>query len=344
MNTEIFHIQDIEQDKAQLEKAAGILKRGGLVAIPTETVYGLAADCLNEQAVANIFAAKGRPGDNPLIVHLADVADAVRYAKNIPDSFYRLAEKFCPGPLTMIVPKQDIVPQAAAGGLDTIALRFPAHPVARELIRLSGCGLAAPSANRSGSPSPTTARHCIEDMFGRIDAIVDGGSCPIGVESTVVSLVDGKVRLLRPGAVTPGQLEEVVGAVEIDPAVTHRLEEGAKAASPGMKYKHYAPAAKIIIVNGEEDAYREFVNSAQGEGIFALCFEEDVSWLTKPYVVMGKETDQLSQAQGLFACLRKLDELGAKLAYARCPAQTGVGLAVYNRLLRAAAFETVTLP
>lgn len=343
MNTEIFQIKDLRKDKDKLEKAAKILKRGGLVAIPTETVYGLAADCLNQQAVAGIFAAKGRPGDNPLIVHLADIADACRYAGQLPDSFYRLAERFCPGPLTMIVPKGDCVPFITSGGLDTVALRFPAHPVARELIRLSGCGLAAPSANRSGSPSPTTAQHCIQDMSGRIDAVVDGGNCPIGVESTVVSLVGDKVRLLRPGAVTPQQLAEVVGEVEIDPAVTRQLEKDVQAASPGMKYKHYAPSAKVVIVQGSPEEYRRFVNDAEGKGVVALCFAEDAPFLSKPCVVMGREGDELSQAQGLFACLRRLDELGARLAYARCPSREGMGLAVYNRLLRAAAFETVTL-
>ena len=343
MNTEIFEIQDIHRDRDKLEKAAEILKRGGLVAIPTETVYGLAADCLNQQAVSRIFEAKGRPSDNPLIVHLADTSDAPRYARQLPDSFYKLAERFCPGPLTMIVPKRDCVPLVTSGGLDTVALRFPAHPVARELIRLSGCGLAAPSANRSGSPSPTTAQHCIQDMDSRIDAIVDGGSCPIGVESTVVSLMGDKVRLLRPGAVTPQQLAEVVGEVEIDPAVTHQLEQEAQAASPGMKYKHYAPSAKVVILQGSPEKYRQFVNDAQGEGVFALCFAEDTPFLTKPYVVMGREGDELSQAQGLFACLRRLDELGARVAYARCPSQEGMGLAVYNRLLRAAGFETVML-
>lgn len=341
MQTQIFKITDLEADKDKLKKAADILANGGLVAIPTETVYGLAADCLNEEAVKAIFQAKGRPSDNPLIVHLADVKDAEKYASELPETFYKLAERFCPGPLTMIVPKKECVPTATSGGLDTVALRFPSHPVAREIIRLCGKGLAAPSANRSGSPSPTEAEHCINDMFGRIDAVVDGGSCTIGVESTVVSLVGGKVRVLRPGAVTPEQIAEVTGEAEVDRAVTNKMNDNEQAASPGMKYKHYAPSCKVVIVCADDDGYRRFINEKAEDNAYALCFEEDTAHINKHYVVLGREEDELSQAQALFASLRKLDELGAEIAYARCPSQEGVGLAVYNRLLRAAAFRTI---
>ncbi|MEG2038685.1 MAG: L-threonylcarbamoyladenylate synthase [Oscillospiraceae bacterium] len=343
LNTKLIKINNITEQKNELLCVAEILKSGGLVAIPTETVYGLAADCLNPVAVENIFKAKGRPNDNPLIVHLAEIEDVTNYAVNIPSNFYKLAAKFCPGPLTMILPKHTRVPLVTSGGLDTIAIRFPSHPVAREIIRLTGVGLAAPSANRSGSPSPTTAKHCIDDLLGRVDAIVDAGCCDIGVESTVVSLAGNCVRLLRPGAVTAEQLSEVVGKVEIDSAVTGNLAEGTVASSPGMKYKHYSPKAKIVIVSGDRKAYCDFVNSHKDEGVYALCFTEDLPYIDKPTVVMGGEKDDLSQAQGLFAALRKLDELGAKTAYARCPSCAGVGLAVYNRLLRAAAFDIIEL-
>ena len=324
-----------------IEEAARLLASGRLVAIPTETVYGLAANALDGDAVTSIFAAKERPADNPLIVHIADERDWAPLVTHIPDNAKKLAEAYWPGPLTIILPAADCVPSVVTGGLTTVAVRFPDHPVAQAVILASGCPLAAPSANRSGSPSPTNAARVAEDMNGRIAAILDGGDCAVGVESTVVDLCHTPPRLLRPGGITPAMLEEVVGPIEIDPAVTNALLEGAVAASPGMKYKHYAPRAEIHIIKGTPTAYAAYVNSHAAPGVVALCFEEDKDALSVPYVTYGSRADAMTQARQLFDALRQLDERGAHTVYATCPTPTGVGLAVYNRLLRAAAFRVI---
>ncbi len=326
-----------------LRVAAALLSSGQTVAIPTETVYGLAADARNGEAVARIFKAKGRPGDNPLIVHIAHVDELSSLVSHIPSVAQALADAYWPGPLTMIFPKAATVPCEVTAGLDTVAVRMPSHPVARRLIELSGCPLAAPSANRSGSPSPTDARRVEQDMDGRIAAIVDGGACEVGVESTVISVVGDVVRLLRPGAVTVEMLEEVVGTVEVDEAVTAPLRDGATAASPGMKYKHYAPTARVILVRGDAEAYCRYVNEHAENGVMALCFDGEETGLAVPYLTYGRRDDPAAQAQQVFEALRLLDERGATLAYTACPSPTGIGLAVYNRLLRAAGFEVVTL-
>ena len=323
-----------------IDEAARLLAEGHPVAIPTETVYGLAADARNPRAVAAVFTAKGRPMDNPLIVHIGDLNDWAPLVTHIPENAAKLAEAYWPGPLTIILPASERIPKEVTGGLDTVAVRFPAHPIAQALILQSGCPLAAPSANRSGSPSPTNAHRVWEDMDGRIPAIVDGGNCDVGVESTVVDLCHNPPRLLRPGGITPQMLEDVVGPIEIDPAVTHELAVGAIAASPGMKYKHYAPKAEVHIIKGSPTAYAKYVNARKGRGVFALCFEEDA--VNVPAVTYGRRDDPLSQARELFDALRQLDELGATTVYAACPDQSGVGLAVYNRLLRAAAFRVHT--
>lgn len=324
-----------------IDRAARLLREGRLVAIPTETVYGLAVNALDETAVASVFEAKGRPMDNPLIVHIGDMADWAPLVTHIPDNAQKLADAYWPGPLTIILPAAPHIPKETTGGLSTVAVRFPSHPVAQAVILHAGCPLAAPSANRSGSPSPTNAARVAEDMNGRIAAILDGGDCAFGVESTVVDLCHTPPRLLRPGGITPEMLEDVVGHIEIDPAVTHALEQGTVAASPGMKYKHYAPRAEVHIVKGSPKAYSDYVNTHAADGVFALCFEEDVSSLSVPYITYGKRADSLSQAQTLFDSLRRLDEQGAKIVYATCPDLSGVGLAVYNRLLRAAAFRVI---
>ena len=334
------HFTDREDD---LVAAAALLRDGELVAIPTETVYGLAADARNGRAVASIFAAKGRPADNPLIVHVADKAELRTLVASVPPVADALAEAYWPGPLTMIFPKADGVPNEVTAGLDTVAVRMPSHPVARRLIELSGCPLAAPSANRSGSPSPTDAHRVAEDMDGRIAAIVDGGACAVGVESTVISVCGDRVRLLRPGAVTVEMLEAVVGTVEIDEAVLKPLSEGATAASPGMKYKHYAPKARVVLVRGDAKAYCDYVNANAEDGVMALCFDGEEQGLTVPYVTYGRRDDAVTQAQQVFEALRLLDERRATLAYTACPSPEGIGLAVYNRLLRAAGFEVVVL-
>ncbi len=333
----------LSTESADLQRAADLLRAGELVAIPTETVYGLAADALNGTAVASIFAAKGRPADNPLIVHIAELSQWEDLVSHIPPQALALAKAFWPGPLTMVLPKADCIPVEVSAGLSTVAVRMPSHPVARKLITLSGCPLAAPSANRSGIPSPTEARRVMEDMDGRIAAVVDGGACDVGVESTVVDVSTVPVRLLRPGAVTVEMLTAVVGDVIVDDAVVHELKDGEAAASPGMKYKHYAPKANVVLVSASAEKYAAYVNARAGDGVAALCFDGEEQNLTVPYVTYGARHDHEEQAHRLFEALRLLDEHKVEVAYTACPSQEGVGLAVYNRLLRAAGFEVVEL-
>lgn len=341
MQTEIIRIQG--DNKEGISRGGQLLRQGGLVVFPTETVYGLGANALSDEAVSKIYVAKGRPSDNPLIVHISSIEELEPLVAEVPPQAKKLADRFWPGPLTMIFKKSPLVGNVVSGGLPTVAVRMPENPIARALIREAGVPVAAPSANLSGSPSPTCFAHAFEDMNGRVEAIMDGGSCAYGVESTVLTLAVSPARLLRPGAVTPEQLREILPDLEIDPAVTERMKEGEKAASPGMKYKHYAPKAHVILVDGSPAAYREFVESRRGEGVFALCFEEDAKGLTIPCVSYGRREDHREQARELFFCLRQLDQLQAKTVYAHCPNKSGVGLAVYNRLIRAAGFEVITL-
>ena len=332
-------LSDRESD---LIKAAELIKSGEIVGIPTETVYGLGADASNEEAVAKVFQAKGRPADNPLIVHLADFSQAVDYTKSIPELAYKLAERFCPGPLTMVLPKNDRIPMITSGGLDTVGIRVPSHPVMHRIIELSGCPIAAPSANTSGYPSPTSASHVMRDMSGKIAAVVDGGSSEFGVESTVIS-IEGKntVRILRPGCVTKEMLSEICGEVIIDHAILHELEAGQKAASPGMKYKHYSPRADIIMVEGSLIGFTAYVGANYGDGVYALIFDTDREGFPFRYMTYGKDSSE--QAHLLFQRLRELDDIGAEKVYVRAPSPEGVGLAVYNRLIRAAGFEVIRI-
>lgn len=342
MQTELIKIYS-PADSDGLTRAARILQTGGLCAIPTETVYGLAANALDGGAVSRIFKAKGRPSDNPLIVHIADMEMLSEIAADVPDSAYKLAEAYWPGPLTMVLPKGDKIPREVSAGLDTVAVRMPANPVAAAIIKQSGLPLAAPSANLSGSPSPTTADHVIADLDGRVEGIVVSDNCGVGVESTVVTLCTSPPRLLRPGAVTPEMLEAVVGKIEIDDAVLNRLKEGEAAASPGMKYKHYAPAAQIYLIEADGDRYAEYVNLHCDRDSCALCFLEDVDKLHCKAFTYGGREDGEEQARELFDALRRLDKEGIKTAYAHAPEKSGVGLAVYNRLVRAAAFRVIKL-
>ncbi len=334
-----LHLTDRETD---LQLAADLLKRGELVAIPTETVYGLAADALNGAAVANIFKAKGRPADNPLIVHIAHREQLDKLVAEIPPIAAALSRAFWPGPLTMIFKKADCIPNEVSAGLETVAIRMPSHPIAGRIIELS-CPLAAPSANRSGIPSPTEAARVAEDMDGRIAAVVDGGPCEVGVESTVVDVTGDRVRVLRPGAVTVEMLARVVGEVEVDDAVTHELKVGATVASPGMKYKHYAPNARVVLVKGTPAAFTAYVNAHAADGVMALCFSGEETNLKVPFLTYGARADHAAQAKQLFEALRLLDERHASVAYTACPSPDGIGLAVYNRLLRAAGFEVIEL-
>lgn len=323
-----------------ISAAAELIKKGYVVGIPTETVYGLGADALNEQAVRAVFAAKCRPADNPLIVHIADFSQAIKYAKNIPDLAYTLAEKFCPGPLTMILQKRDIIPSVTSGGLDTVGIRVPSHDVMHKIIVESGCPIAAPSANLSGLPSPTCAEHVMDDMDNRIVAVLDGGSSEFGVESTVISF-EGKdtVRILRPGAVTQEMLLEVCREVLIDPAVLKELETEQVAASPGMKYIHYSPKANVIVVEGDTNAFKNFISHQNGKNVYSLIYDRESKGFEYNHMTYGNTSEE--QAHLLFQRLRELDEAGAETVYVRPPSKEGVGLAVYNRLIRAAGFEVI---
>ena len=322
--------------------AAEMIKNGQVVGIPTETVYGLGADASNEEAVRSVFAAKGRPADNPLIVHLADFSHAVKYTSSIPELAYKLAERFCPGPLTMVLPKNERIPMVTSGGLDTVGIRVPSHKAMHRIIELSGCAIAAPSANTSGLPSPTSAEHVMRDMNGRIAAVVDGGQSEFGVESTVISF-DGAdaVRILRPGCVTREMLLELCGEVIIDHAILHELEAGQKAASPGMKYKHYSPKADIIMVEGSLSDFTEYAGRNMTSGTYCLIFDGDEEDFPYRYLTYGRNSSE--QAHWLFQRLRELDDIGAEKVYVRAPSPEGVGLAVYNRLIRAAGFEVIRI-
>ena len=342
MQTILIGVQN-EYDEAGIARAGAILRAGGLVAIPTETVYGLAANALDPAAVNRIFAAKGRPGDNPLIVHVAAFDEIRPLVTRIGDKAEKLASLFWPGPLTMILPKSAAVPDEVSAGLGTVALRMPSHRVAAAIIRAAGVPLAAPSANVSGRPSPTNAQHVLADMDGRIDAVVDAGPCSIGVESTVISLAGSVPYLLRPGAVTVRQLEEAVGPVDISPAVFGDAGSTQQVISPGMKYRHYSPKAQVIILRGDLERFIDYVGAHRREGDAVLCFEGEKERMPLPAVTFGHEDKAHEQAKRLFQALREADELPAHRVFARCPGNEGLGLAVYNRLLRAAGFEVVEL-
>lgn len=323
-----------------IARAASLLQEGELVGLPTETVYGLAADALNPTAVRKIFAAKGRPQDNPLIVHICGLAMMETLTSNPPKLAYELAKTFWPGPMTMVLPKAACLSDEVTAGLPTVGIRFPAHPAAQAIIRESGLPLAAPSANLSGSPSPTRASHVYDDLQGKIPLIIDGGECAVGLESTVIAVKDDRIRLLRPGGVTVEQLR-AFAPVEIDNGVLHQLDAGTKVASPGMKYKHYSPKAKVIIVDASLTDFAEFVNARRENGVYAMVFDGEESLLQVPTLSFGVQNDQASQAKVLFDSLRRCDELGAETVYVRAPQKDGIGLAVYNRLLRAAGFTVV---
>lgn len=329
-------------DPSTAARAAEILKIGGLVAIPTETVYGLGADGLNPDAVLHIFEAKGRPQDNPLILHIAEPKQMEDICHDIPEAAWKLAERFWPGPLTMVLPCRDSVPRRTTAGLDTVAVRCPRTAVTREIIRLAGVPIAAPSANLSGKPSTTTAQHVLHDMDGRIDAIVDDGPCDVGVESTIVDLTGGTPRLLRPGGVTPEQLREVLGALIIDKAVTAQISNDTVVRAPGMKYKHYAPQGEVLIVAGPREKAAAYIRRHFQEGDAVLCFSEELPLYEGCCpTAYGSESDTATLAHGLFAALRDLDRSDVKTIFARCPEDGGVGYAVRNRLRKAAGFHII---
>ena len=330
------------EDPKTVRIAADIIKNGGLVAIPTETVYGLGADGLNPEAVAKIFEAKGRPQDNPLILHVADASELDNLCHSIPEAAYRLAQLFWPGPLTMVLPAKDIVPKCTTAGLPTVAVRCPDNAATREIIRLSGVPIAAPSANISGKPSTTTAEHVLHDHDGKLELIVDGGPCRVGVESTIVDLTESPARLLRPGGITPEQLTQVLGELVVDKAVTAQIDKDAVVKAPGMKYRHYAPQCQVLIVAGTRDKAANYIRKHFAPGDRVLCFQEELPLYEGcDPLSYGKEADASTLCAGLFAALRELDDPRVQRVYARCPVGDGVAYAVQNRLKKAAAFQII---
>lgn len=336
----------ITQRLTQLDTktAAAILRDGGLVGIPTETVYGLGANGLDPEAVAHIFEAKGRPQDNPLILHIPSADWLERYCQDIPGVAYKLANQFWPGPMTMILKRKDNVPDVVTAGLDTVGMRCPDHAVCRGIIAAADVPVAAPSGNLSGRPSPTTAEHMLEDMDGKIDAIVDGGACTVGVESTIIDLTCTPPRLLRPGGITLEQLESVLGEVAVDAAVRRKMGEGEKPRAPGMKYRHYAPKAPVTVVKGAPEKTAQYIaqNASVGSGV--ICFDEYVHLFPEQVVTkLGKANDPAEQARHVFDDLRFYDDTDVTEIWAQCPDETGVGLAVANRLNKAAGFHIIEL-
>lgn len=332
---------DKDNYKSSIKRAACILRGGGTVAIPTETVYGLAASAYDAEAVKKIFEAKGRPQDNPLIVHIADIGELENIAAEIPESARTAAEKFWPGPLTMIFRRSSKIPSCVSAGLDTVAVRMPSDKTARDIIAACRIPLAAPSANLSGRPSPTSARHVLDDLDGRIDAVVMAGDCGVGVESTVITLCSDAPRLLRPGAVTPEQLRAVFPDMVLDRAVLSEPDKNERVPSPGMKYKHYAPETETYLVEGSSDKFADFVNGESGAA--AVCFYEESGKITVPKLCYGAGSDESTLARNVFSVLREADRLGVQRIYVHAPSKSGVGLAVYNRLLRAAAFRVISV-
>ncbi len=335
-----LYLSPENENTAQI--AANIIRNGGLVALPTETVYGLGANGLDENAVAKIFIAKGRPQDNPLILHVASPEQMADICHHIPDAARRLAEAFWPGPLTMVLPAKDCVPRATTAGLPTVAVRCPDHALTRQIIALSGVPIAAPSANLSGTPSTTSAEHVRSDHDGKIDAIVDGGKCRVGVESTIVDMTEQPPRLLRPGGITPEQLTAILGELTVDKAVTAQLGKDEVVKAPGMKYRHYAPKAPVVIVAGSREAASRYIHRHFEPGQRVLCFQEELElYRDCDPVSYGRESDPATLSAGLFDALRQLDKPGVTKVYARCPVGGGIAYAVQNRLKKAAAFQVV---
>lgn len=335
-----LRLDAITQKSIAISKAAEIIKNGGVVAIPTETVYGLAAAADNDEAIKNVFLAKGRPQDNPLIVHISESDELEKITREIPKLAYDCAERFWPGPLTMVLQKGESVCDSVSRGLDTVAVRMPSNPISREIIKQSGVALAAPSANVSGYPSATSYKHVLDDLDGKIDAVVMAEESEIGLESTVITLATNPPRLLRPGAVTLEQLREVIPNIEVDSAVLNDLAKGQKAASPGMKYKHYSPKTEVFLVEGSANEFADFVNEKNDS--VAICFDED-SDIKIDFLVYGSRKNEKSLTRKIFSLLRQIDNKNYKAAYVHAPEKNGVGLAVYNRLIRAAAFKVIKL-
>lgn len=349
MKTNTIKVDSENVCPEELKDASNVIRLGGIVAFPTETVYGLGADALDSEASKKIYQAKGRPSDNPLIVHIAEFDEMLSIAKVVPKKAFQLAEAFWPGPLTMIVNKNDKVPYETTGGMDTVAVRMPAHPVARALIKESGRMLAAPSANTSGRPSPTCAKHVLEDMDGKIPMIIDGGEVEIGIESTIVDLTEEEPMVLRPGYITVEMLESVIGKVRMDPGLMEQDCIG-KPKAPGMKYKHYAPHGELTIVNGEEEKVvkkiNELTDDARNRGIRVGIIGTDETKLFyrgDTVLSMGSRQDEDSIAKHLYQILREFDEAGVDVIYSESFQTPRIGQAIMNRLLKAAGHKVITV-
>ena len=348
MDTIIEKVDPAHIDTDVMEQAGKLIAEGELVAFPTETVYGLGGDALDPDASRRIYAAKGRPSDNPLIVHIADFDDMKRVAREVPEQAKKLADAFWPGPLTMIVWKSDAVPEATTGGMQTVAVRMPNHPVALELIRRSGCLIAAPSANTSGRPSPTEAQHVAEDLSGKIAMILDGGPVGIGIESTIIDLTEEKPMILRPGYITPEMLSEVLQEEVVSDAGIIAADDTRKPKAPGMKYKHYAPKAEMIIVDGAQDAVIHKINEltaakrAEGKKVAVIATDETKDRYDAQVILsMGKRADEDAIAQHLYKILRECDELDVGEIYSECFQTPRIGQAIMNRLLKAAGHTVI---
>ncbi len=349
MITKIIKVDqnNIDDSLTSLIEASNIIKSGGLVVFPTETVYGLGADGTNKEAAKKIFKAKGRPSDNPLIIHIAKPSEAEKYTYT-SKLYYKLAEAFMPGPLTVIMQSKKLIPEATRASLPTVAVRCPENKIARKLIELSGVPIAAPSANLSGSPSPTSVSHVIDDMQGRVEMIIDGGDCDFGLESTIVKIEDGEaLTLLRPGRITPEELSEFA-SINIAPSVIDKLKEGEIALSPGMKYRHYAPKAPLILIDGNAMALIKYIKDLNDDSIAVISYEEDDSYFKKELPSariynIGSREDERAHAHNLFRILRDADKYNYDKIFAPLPSKNGIGLALYNRMIRAAAHTIIKL-
>lgn len=338
----------LKASEESVRLAVELLKKGEVVAVPTETVYGLAGDSRSPDAIRKIFEAKGRPNDNPLISHICDMEMFKMVAEDVSDDALKLAEAFWPGPLTLVLKKSSAICRESSAGLETVGVRMPSDEVARQIIKLCGFPFSAPSANTSGKPSPTTAQDVYDDMNGKIPLIVDGGECDAGVESTVISMVGKTPVLLRPGVVTKEEIETVLGKrIRLASGVKNKIKNDEVVLSPGMKYRHYAPSAKVYILIGNLQKFKKYVENYaknnENQKIFVLCFDGEEKLFGCKTICYGKRNSPKSQAHRLFSALRELDRQGAEVAFARCPRQTGVSLAVYNRLIRSAGFDVVRL-
>ena len=336
--------QLLKPTEENIELACKLLKQGEVVGVPTETVYGLAGNACNSEAIKKIFEAKGRPADNPLIVHISNLNMLDGIVSDFNTDAQKLADAFWPGPLTIIMPKGQKVCNETTAGLDSVGVRMPSNEIARKIIELSNTPFSAPSANLSGKPSPTNAQDVYADMKGKIPLIIDGGECDAGVESTVISVLEDTPIILRPGVVTKEDIEAVLNKpVAIAKEVVEGVKPDSIVRSPGMKYKHYAPNAEVVILKGSIENFVNFVNKNKTENTYVMCFDGEESLFDLTALSYGKQNDAKSQAHNLFAVLRKLDELDAKKVFVRCPETTGVALAVYNRLIRSAGFKIIEI-